>query len=108
MQLRAFDIARSGAQLGLPVLLALCGALLRKSLKGGLVAVGAVNLGGSLDPIYNPVSVAELAIEKGAEALLIPISARRQLNELSDDMAMKLTIIYYADAREALIKALTE
>ncbi len=40
--------------------------------------------------------------------LLIPISARRQLNELSDDMATKLTILFYADAREALIKALVD
>ena len=83
-----------------------CSALLGKSLKGGLVAVGGLNLGGGLDPVYNAVNVAELAVEKGATMLLIPISARRQLNELSDDMAMKLTILYYADAREALIKAL--
>jgi ATP-dependent Lon protease len=52
------------------------------------------------------VSVAELAVEKGTTTLLIPISARRQLNELSDEMAMKLSILYYADAREALLKAL--
>jgi ATP-dependent Lon protease len=59
-----------------------------------------------LDPIYNAVNVAELAVEKGATTLLIPISARRQLNELSDEMATKISILYYADAREALIKAL--
>ena len=106
MQLRAFGAANSGAYLGLPALLALCSALLGKSLKGGLVAVGALNLGGGLDPVHNAVHVAELAVEKGADSLLIPISARRQLNELSDEMAMKLSILYYADAREALIKAL--
>jgi ATP-dependent Lon protease len=38
--------------------------------------------------------------------LLIPISARKQLNELSDEMATKLTIRYYTDARKALLKAL--
>ena len=108
LQLRAFDAARSGSYLGLPVLLALCSALLEKSLKGGLVAVGGLNLGGGLDPVYNAVAVAEQAVEKGAALLLIPISARRQLNELSDDMAMKLSILYYADAREALMKALAE
>ena len=56
--------------------------------------------------VYNAVNVAEIAIEKGATTLLIPISARRQLNELSDDMAVKISILFYADAREALIKAL--
>ena len=106
VQLRAFDTARTGAFLGLPVLLALCGALLGKSLRGGLAVVGGLNLGGGLDPVYNAVSVAELAVEKGAVQLLVPISARKQLNDLSDDMATKLSIIYYADAREALLKAL--
>jgi ATP-dependent Lon protease len=59
-----------------------------------------------LEPIYNAVNVAELAVEKGATTLLIPISARRQLNELSDEMATKISILFYADAKEALIKAL--
>ncbi len=108
VQLRAYDAAKSGTSLGLPALLALCTALLGKSLKGGLITIGGLNLGGTLDPVYNPVNVAEIAVEKGATQLLIPISARRQLNELSDEMAMKLTIIYYADAREALIKALSD
>jgi predicted ATP-dependent Lon-type protease len=40
--------------------------------------------------------------------LLIPISARRQLNNLSDEMATKIMILFYADAREALIKALAD
>ena len=106
--LRAFDASRSGAFLGLPALLVLCSALLEKSLRGGVIAVGALNLGGGLDPVHNAVSVAELAVEKGATALLIPISARRQLNELSDEMATKLTVLYYSDAREALVKALGE
>jgi len=35
-------------------------------------------------------------------------SAPRQLNDLSDDMAMKLSILFCTDAREALIKTLAE
>jgi len=107
VQLRAFDAAKQGGSLGLPVLLALCSSLLKLSLQGGLIAVGGLNLGGGIDPVYNAVGVAELAIEKGARTLLVPISARRQLNDLSDEMAMKLSILYFADAREALLKALS-
>jgi len=104
----AFDASKSGAFLGMPALLSFCGAMLAKSLKGGLVAVGGLNLGGGIDPVHNAVSVAELALEKGATTLLIPISARRQLNELSDDMASKISILFYTDARDALIKALAD
>ena len=84
------------------------GAALEKSLAGGLIAVGAVNLGGGIDPVYNAVDIAELAVEKGATTLLLPVSARRQLNDLSDDMATKLTVVFYSDAREALLKSLAD
>ena len=50
---------------GWAVLLALCSALLQKSLKGGLVVVGGLNLGGSIDPVLQRRDVAELAVEKG-------------------------------------------
>ncbi len=108
VQLRAFDASRSGNSLGVAVLLALCSALLQKSIKGGLVVIGGLNLGGSIDPVYNAVSVAELAVEKGATTLLIPVSARKQLHELSDDMAIKINIQYYTDTRDALIKSLAD
>ena len=61
-----------------------------------------------IDTLANAVAAAELAAEKGATALLAPISARRQLNELSDDIATKVSVLYYSDAREALVKALGE
>src|SRR5437870_3494043 len=108
VQLRAFDASRSGSSSGVAVLLALCSALLQKSLKGGLVVAGELNLGGSIDPVYNAVSIAELAVEKGATTLLIPVSARKQLHELSDDMAIKINIQYYTDTRDALIKSLAD
>jgi len=108
VQLRAFDAAKSGANLGVPALLALAGALLEKSLKGGLIVVGGINLGGTIDPVYNAVSVVELAIEKGTAVVLMPVSSRKQLNDLSDDMATKVDVVYYGDARDSLLKALLE
>ncbi len=108
VQLRAFDSSRSGTAVGLPALLALCGSLLEKNMKGGLIAVGGLNLGGTIEQVYNAVGVAELAIDKGATMLLMPVSSRRQLFELPDDMATKVDVQFYADAREALIKALCE
>jgi len=108
VQLRAFDAAKSGNATGLAVLVSLCSALLQKSIKGGLAVVGSLNLGGSIDPVHNAVSVAELAIEKGATTLLVPVSARKQLNDLPDDLITKINILYYTDAHEALLKAIVE
>jgi predicted ATP-dependent Lon-type protease len=51
--------------------------VLRKSVRGGLVVVGEVTLGGTIEPIHNAVSLAEIAVEKGAKSLLLPVSCRR-------------------------------
>jgi len=107
VQLRGFDAARSGAKTGIPALIALASALLKKSVRGGLVLVGEVTLGGTIEPIHNAVRLAELAIEKGAKSLLLPVACRRQLFDLSDDMATKLDIEFYQDAKDALLKAIT-
>jgi ATP-dependent Lon protease len=72
------------------------------------MVTGSLNLGGSIETIFNPVSAVEIAVEKGANSILMPISSRRQLNELPDEMAAKITILYYLDARDALLKALVD
>jgi ATP-dependent Lon protease len=108
VQLRAFDASKSGAKLGVAALIALCTALLKKSVRGGLIIAGEINLGGSIESLHNPVSITEIAIEKGATALLIPVTCRRQLFDLSDDMATKIDIQFYSDARDALLKAIAE
>ena len=108
VQLRAFDASKTGAKLGVAAVIALCTALLKKSTRGGLIVVGELNLGGSIEPVHNAVTIAEIAIEKGATALLIPVTCRRQLLDLSDDMATKVDIQFYSDARDALLKAIQE
>jgi len=108
LQLRAFDASKSGNGMGMAVLIALCSAILEKGTKGGLIIVGQLNLGGSLDLVYNAVNLAELAVEKGATLLLIPLNARKQLNELSDEMITKINIQYYTDLRDCLVKALLD
>ncbi|MEW5880430.1 MAG: BREX system Lon protease-like protein BrxL [Pseudomonadota bacterium] len=108
IQMRAMDADKSGAGLGLPVLVALCGALLSRNTRGGTVVVGALNLGGSVELILNAVRIAELAIDKQAQTLLLPVSARRQLNDLPDELWTKISIEFYKDAADAVFKALVE
>jgi len=108
IQMRAMDADRTGAGLGLPVLVALCGALLGKNTRGGSIVVGALNLGGSIDLIPNAVQIAELAIDKQAQTLLMPVAARRQLNDLPDELWTRISIEFYKDAADAVFKALVE
>jgi ATP-dependent Lon protease len=64
IQLRGFYAARSGAKTWVASPVALASALLKKSVRGGLVLLGEVTLGGTIEPIHNAVSLAELAVEK--------------------------------------------
>ena len=108
VQLRAYDASKAGQSLGVAALLAMCSTLINKSLRGGLVVVGGLNLGGSFDVLHNAIDGVELAVEKGASIVLMPISARKQLFDLSDDMATKVNILYYGDVREAFGKAIAD
>lgn len=108
VQVRALDAAKSGAGLGLPILLALASAVLQRPLKGGLIAVGNLGLGGGVETLLNPVGLAELAMEKGATSLLVPVSARRHLIDVSDEVATRVSFVFYSDAQDALLKALDE
>lgn len=108
VQLRSFDSAKSGSKLGIPSLIALCSSLLRKPVRGGLIVVGEINLGGSIEPLHNAVNLVEIAVEKGAQALLMPVNCRKQLYDLSDEMATKVDIQFYQDARDALLKAVAD
>lgn len=108
IQLRSFDASKNGNGMGMGVLMGMCSALLEKNTKGGLIIVGQLNLGGSLDLVYNAVNLAEIAVEKGATTLLIPLNARKQLNELSDEMITKINIQYYTDLKDCLIKVLQD
>ena len=71
--------------------------------------VGALNLGGSIEMISpNAVRIAEIAVDKQAQTLLMPVSARRQLNDLPDELWTKISIEFYKDGADAVFKALVE
>ena len=108
VQMRAMDADKSGGGLGLPVLVAFCGSLLGRNTRGGTIVVGSLNLGGSVEMLPNAVAIAELAVDKQAQTLLMPVAARKQLNDLPDDMWTKIGIEFYKDAPDAVFKALVE
>jgi ATP-dependent Lon protease len=108
IQLRPMDADKSGNGVSLPVLVALCGALLGRNTRGGTIVVGEMNLGGSIEMLHNAQRIAELAIDKQAQTLLMPVSARRQLNDLPDDLWTRVNIEFYKDSADAVFKALED
>jgi len=39
-----------------------------------------------------------MTVERGASVVLMPVSARKQLFDLSDDLTTKVTVVFYNDA----------
>lgn len=108
IQMRPMDAEKSGAGLGVPILVAMCGSMLGKNTRGGTIVVGALNLGGSIEMIPNAIRIAELAVDKQASTLLMPVSARRQLNDLPDDLWTKVNIEFYKDSADAVAKSIVD
>src|SRR5258708_2781256 len=106
--MRPMDADKTGAGLGVPVLVALCGGLLGRNTRGGTIVVGALNLGGSNEMITNAIRISGLSIAKQGPKLLLPVSARPQLNDLPDELWTKISIEFYKDAADAVFKALLE
>ena len=65
-------------------------------------------MGGSVELIPNAVRIAELAVDEQAQTLLMPVSARKQLNDLPDELWTKISIEFYKDSADAVFKALVE
>jgi ATP-dependent Lon protease len=108
LQLRAMDADKNGYGLGVSVLVAMVGSLVNRNTKGGTIIVGSLNLGGSIEMLPNAVALAEIAVDKKATTLLMPVAARRQLNDLPDEMWTKINIEFYKDPADAVFKALVE
>ena len=106
IQMQPRDNERSGAGLGLPVLAALVGELLERRTRGATIVAGPLNLGGSLERIPDPVAIAELAVDKQATVLLMPVGARRELMNLPEDLWTKVNLEFYRDAEDGVFKVL--
>ena len=87
-------------------LAAMVGGLLDRKTRGATIIVGPLNLGGSLERIADPVAMAELAVDKQATVLLMPVGARRELMNLDDDVWTKVNIEFYRDAQDGVFKVL--
>jgi MarR family transcriptional regulator, organic hydroperoxide resistance regulator len=89
------------------LLLACCSALLKKQLRGGLVVVGELSAD-AVKAIKQPADFVEAAVREGARAILLPVSCRHALADVSDEVATKIEMLFYASASDALAKVFQE
>jgi ATP-dependent Lon protease len=96
-----------GGSLGVGLIVAFCSALLKKRLRGGLVIVGEL-AGDAVKPLHQPIEIVETAVREGARAILLSVSCRRALIDVSDEIATRIEMQFYAHVTDVLTKAFHE
>ena len=102
-----FAAGATDASFELGMLLALCSSLLKKPLRRGLLVVGDIP-GEDAESIKRPTDFIEIAAEEGARVVLLPVSCRWAAASISDEIATQLEIVFFANATDALSKAIQE
>ncbi len=103
---QTFGDGHCDGRLALGVLVALCSAHLQKSVRDQMAFVGDIGAEGEISPLDRPLDLVELAAAEGAREIIMPVSCRRSLVDLPDDLATEIEIRFYASASEAVTKAL--
>jgi MarR family transcriptional regulator, organic hydroperoxide resistance regulator len=108
VEVRPLDGNKADGPYSAGLLLACCSALLKKQLRGGLIILGELAADDSIKPVKQPIEFIEIAVREGARAILLPVSCRRALLDVSDDTATEIEMLFYASIPDAIKKALQE
>jgi ATP-dependent Lon protease len=85
---------------------ALCSGLLGKPVESQLVVLGTMSLGGNLVPVENLAASLQVAADAGAKRLLLPMASVSDIPTIPGELFAKFQTSFYADARDAVFKAL--
>jgi ATP-dependent Lon protease len=106
-QVAPIDLQRSG-RISMPVLIAICGAILRKPCLPGTVVLGDLGIDGGLErsSIPEASTILEICRSKGATRIVLPESGRANLEACREDLRAGLDIRFYTTPREAMSAAI--
>lgn len=92
--------------LSLAVLIALCSSALKKSVLSQLAVLGGFSIGGTVNRIDQLANVLQVAHDAGANKILLPSNAKKQIVDVPDDLFVAFQIIFYNSPEDAVFKAL--
>jgi len=86
--------------------LALCSGLIEKPVEAQLVVLGTMSLGGNLIPVENLAESLQVAHDAGAKRILLPMASVVDIPTIPGELFAKFQTSFYADATDAVFKAL--
>ena len=90
----------------LTAFVALCSAVLGKSVQSQLVVLGSMSLGGSIVPVQNLAESLQVAFDSGAKRILLPMVSVGDIPTIPGELFAKFQTSFYADPVDAVFKAL--
>lgn len=81
--------------LSLAVLIALCSSALKKPALSQLAVLGGFSIGGTVNRIDQLANVLQVAHDAGANKILLPSNAKKQIVDVPDDLFVAFQIIFY-------------
>ena len=90
----------------LSAFVALCSALVEKSLEPQLVVLGSMSLGGNIVPVENLAESLQVAAEAGAKRLLLPMASVGDIPTIPGALFAKFQTGFFADPKDAVFNAL--
>ena len=80
--------------------------LLGKPVKGLIVVLADMSLGGSIIPVESLAETLQMAFDAGGKRVLLPMASVTDIPTVPGELFAKFQISFYADAIDAVFKAL--
>lgn len=102
------DLQGQGAaeDLSLATLIGMASAAMNKPVLSQLAVLGGISIGGTINPIEELANVLQVAHDAGANKIMLPSNAKKQIVDVPDDLFVSFQIIFYNSPEDAVFKAL--
>lgn len=98
--------ASEGNETAVGFLIAIISSILGRSVRSGLVVLGSMSLMGELIPVNSLVDKLQLAVDAGAQQVLVPARNKQDLSQVPDEILDSIELIFYSDPINAASKAM--
>lgn len=88
------------------ILIAIASALLNRAVRPRTAVLGEITVQGAALSMINLADCLQTLSEHGGRRVLIPIQNLREISEVPPEILSKLELIFYSDAKDAILKAL--
>ena len=93
-------------KLALPTLIALCSIATGKPVIPSTAVLGEMSITGTLINVEELANTLQVCLDSGAKRILLPVTSKKELLSVPDDLFAAFDFLSYSSAEEAVFKAL--